>query len=110
MVRFFAGWDFVSDDALSRMPAEIGYTKGVPMGGDLRDAPEEVQGGQEVLDAPFAADAAAVLAQMPGGQGVQVIAQLLGGQRRHSALARLAAFLFQLRGAGRHRSVLPDVL
>ena len=35
-VRFFGGWDFNKDDALSRLPAGVGYTKGVPMGGDLR--------------------------------------------------------------------------
>ncbi|MGI9367237.1 MAG: DUF3604 domain-containing protein [Ruegeria sp.] len=35
MVRFFGGWDFAEDDALSRLPADIGYAKGVPMGGDL---------------------------------------------------------------------------
>jgi len=40
MVRFFGGWDFVKDDVLSREPASIGYDKGVPMGGDLRKAPE----------------------------------------------------------------------
>ena len=34
-VRFFGGWDFNKDDALSRLPASVGYTKGVPMGGDL---------------------------------------------------------------------------
>jgi hypothetical protein len=39
-VRFFGGWDFVEEDALNRLPAGIGYTKGVPMGGDLLDAPE----------------------------------------------------------------------
>jgi len=38
-VRFFGGFDFVADDALSREPASIGYAKGVPMGGDLRQAP-----------------------------------------------------------------------
>jgi hypothetical protein len=38
-VRFFGGWDFAAADANSRMPAEIGYTRGVPMGGDLRRAP-----------------------------------------------------------------------
>jgi hypothetical protein len=38
-VRFFGGWDFVGQDAHTRMPANVGYTKGVPMGGDLRDAP-----------------------------------------------------------------------
>jgi len=38
-VRFFGGWDFVTADATSRLPAEIGYAKGVAMGGDLGDAP-----------------------------------------------------------------------
>jgi len=35
MVRFFAGWDFEEADALNRLPAKVGYAKGVPMGGDL---------------------------------------------------------------------------
>jgi hypothetical protein len=39
-IRFFGGWDFVPDDALTREPAVPGYTKGVPMGGDLTAAPE----------------------------------------------------------------------
>jgi hypothetical protein len=38
-VRFFGGFDFAPKDAASRLPAEIGYAKGVPMGGDLRQAP-----------------------------------------------------------------------
>ena len=38
-VRFFGGWDFEAADAQTRMPAEAGYTKGVPMGGDLVKAP-----------------------------------------------------------------------
>jgi len=38
-VRFFGGWDFDARDARTRMPAEAGYSKGVPMGGDLRQAP-----------------------------------------------------------------------
>jgi Protein of unknown function (DUF3604) len=38
-VRFFGGWDFEAKDASDRMPAAIGYAKGVPMGGDLRKAP-----------------------------------------------------------------------
>jgi len=38
-VRFFGGWEFVREDALSRMPSGIGYEKGVPMGGDLHSAP-----------------------------------------------------------------------
>ena len=39
MVRFFGGWDFMLEDASSRLPADIGYRKGVPMGGDLAHAP-----------------------------------------------------------------------
>ncbi len=39
IVRFFGGWEFDAKDALDRMPARIGYAKGVPMGGDLRKAP-----------------------------------------------------------------------
>jgi len=38
-VRFFGGWDFEPADANNRMPAAIGYAKGVPMGGDLSEAP-----------------------------------------------------------------------
>jgi hypothetical protein len=38
-VRFFGGWDFVANDARMPDPAEIGYAKGVPMGGDLVKAP-----------------------------------------------------------------------
>ena len=40
LVRFFGGWEFKETDALSRLPAGIGYAKGVPMGGDLSNAPE----------------------------------------------------------------------
>lgn len=39
VVRFFGGWDFEAGDAHNRLPAAVGYTKGVPMGGDLRNAP-----------------------------------------------------------------------
>jgi hypothetical protein len=39
IVRFFGGWDFDPKDAQSRNPANPGYTKGVPMGGDLSNAP-----------------------------------------------------------------------
>jgi hypothetical protein len=39
VVRFFGGWEFDAKDAQTRSPAVAGYTKGVPMGGDLRDAP-----------------------------------------------------------------------
>jgi hypothetical protein len=39
IVRFFGGWDFVPGDANHRLPASIGYSKGVPMGSDLNSAP-----------------------------------------------------------------------
>ncbi len=38
-VRLFGGCDFEAADANTRLPGEVGYTKGVPMGGDLRAAP-----------------------------------------------------------------------
>jgi hypothetical protein len=38
-VRFFGGWDFDRADAQTRSPAVAGYTKGVPMGGELHQAP-----------------------------------------------------------------------
>ena len=38
-VRFFGGWEFAAQDAQTRSPAATGYSKGVPMGGDLRKAP-----------------------------------------------------------------------
>jgi hypothetical protein len=41
LVRFWGGWEFAEKDALSRLPAEIGYSKGVPMGGDLYSAPKD---------------------------------------------------------------------
>jgi len=34
-VRFFGGWEFTDQDMNSRQPAFAGYSKGVPMGGDL---------------------------------------------------------------------------
>ena len=36
VVRFFGGWDFTVEDSESRMPATAGYSRDVPMGGDLR--------------------------------------------------------------------------
>jgi len=39
-VRFFGGYDFTETDQISRVPATIGYAKGVPMGSDLTAAPE----------------------------------------------------------------------
>jgi hypothetical protein len=40
IVRFFGGWEFDKADANTRNPAVAGYAKGVPMGGDLSNAPE----------------------------------------------------------------------
>ncbi|MGV6806147.1 MAG: DUF3604 domain-containing protein [Ruegeria sp.] len=37
-VRFFGGYDFTPEDATLRLPADAGYKKGVPMGGDLPEA------------------------------------------------------------------------
>ena len=39
LVRFFGGWEFTEEDARSRLPAEVGYGRGVPMGGDLPPQP-----------------------------------------------------------------------
>jgi Protein of unknown function (DUF3604) len=41
IVRFFGGWDFDAKDAHTRSPAIAGYTKGVPMGRDLDQAPAD---------------------------------------------------------------------
>jgi hypothetical protein len=38
LVRFFGGWDFNDADATDRLPADVGYLKGVPMGADLPPA------------------------------------------------------------------------
>jgi hypothetical protein len=40
LVRFFGGWEFAPADAQNRLPAALGYTKGVPMGSDLPNAPD----------------------------------------------------------------------
>ncbi len=39
-VRLFGSWDFEPADAHTRRPAITGYEKGVPMGGELSDAPD----------------------------------------------------------------------
>ena len=39
-VRFFGGFEFSEQDAYTRSPAVLGYSKGVPMGGDLNNAAE----------------------------------------------------------------------
>jgi hypothetical protein len=39
LVRFFGGWEFEAADAMNRLPAHVGYSKGVPMGADLPARP-----------------------------------------------------------------------
>ncbi|HET6564818.1 MAG TPA: DUF3604 domain-containing protein [Xanthomonadales bacterium] len=39
-VRFFGGWNFTAEDGKNRFPAEVGYSKGVPMGGEISQAPQ----------------------------------------------------------------------
>ena len=40
LVRFYGSWGFSDNDLRSRVPAFIGYEKGVPMGGDLTKTPK----------------------------------------------------------------------
>ena len=40
-VRFFGGWDFTKDDLYASNMADLGYQKGVPMGGSLMEANAE---------------------------------------------------------------------
>ena len=42
-VRFFGGWNFTEQDIISRQPAFTGYSKGVPMGGDLATRPKDAK-------------------------------------------------------------------
>jgi hypothetical protein len=46
-VRFFGGWDYQEADALRRDLAQIGYSRGVPMGSDL--LPREGDGAPSFL-------------------------------------------------------------
>jgi hypothetical protein len=39
----FGGWEFADQDLNSRIPATIGYEKGSPMGGDLREMPKDAK-------------------------------------------------------------------
>jgi hypothetical protein len=43
-VRFFGGWDYAPDDAFRSNAVEVGYDKGVPMGGDLTARPDGATG------------------------------------------------------------------
>lgn len=42
-VRFFGGWDYQENDVLRSNYIEIGYARGVPMGGDLPPAAPDAQ-------------------------------------------------------------------
>jgi len=41
VVRFFGGWGFDAEDAVRRNFVDIGYSKGVPMGGDLTNGRDD---------------------------------------------------------------------
>jgi hypothetical protein len=45
-VRFFGGWEFEPADAHNRLPAAVGYAKGVPMGGDLPAIADSTKAGR----------------------------------------------------------------
>ena len=47
-VRLFAGWDFKADEVSLPDFVSAGYKRGVPMGGDLTDAPEGVASASRV--------------------------------------------------------------
>ncbi|MBT8120054.1 MAG: DUF3604 domain-containing protein [Gammaproteobacteria bacterium] len=40
-VRFFGGWDYAADEVYRPDAVQIGYDRGVPMGGDLPAAPKD---------------------------------------------------------------------
>jgi hypothetical protein len=40
LVRLFAGWNFSANDLVRPDFAELGYARGVPMGGELKSAPQ----------------------------------------------------------------------
>lgn len=44
-LRMFAGWEFSAADAKQRDIAEVGYQKGVPMGGDISAGPKNTAPG-----------------------------------------------------------------
>ncbi len=39
-VRFFGGWDFSEEDTLTHQLVDAGYSRGVPMGGELPERPQ----------------------------------------------------------------------
>jgi len=41
LVRFFGGWEYQASDLVQPDYVEIAYSKGVPMGGDLANAPQD---------------------------------------------------------------------
>ena len=95
-VRFFAGWDFVADDAARPRLAAVGYRKGVPMGGDLAVAPE---GGVPSFLVRAVKD--------PDGANLDRV-QIVKGWRDSSGArfrTRLRCGAFGRQGAGRGRRI-----
>lgn len=50
-VRFFGGWDYTEADIATRLPAEAGYSKGVPMGAELSAPPENADAPNFIVGA-----------------------------------------------------------
>ncbi|MGB3564005.1 MAG: DUF3604 domain-containing protein [Thermoanaerobaculia bacterium] len=82
LVRFFGGWDFEEADANTRQPAAVGYQKGVPMGGDLRNAPSGASPSFLV----------AALKDPIGGNldRIQIIKGWIDGDKRHERVYDVA--------------------
>ncbi|BCH29031.1 hypothetical protein MesoLjLc_09610 [Mesorhizobium sp. L-8-10] len=76
VVRFFGGWDFVAADAQDRLPAYVGYTKGVPMGG--RSGPSAPRQGADLPRRRAQRSDRRQSRPLPDRQG-------LDGGRRHTA-------------------------
>lgn len=98
-VRLFGGWEFDAQDALSRLPASAGYSKGVPMGGDLRKAPQGAQAPQFLVAAmkdPYSGnlDRIQIVKGWMDKKGVtheQVHDVVWGGERKPNADGKLPA-------------------
>src|SRR5579884_867956 len=77
--------------------------------GNLTDARKEVKSGREIFDAPFAADAFAVVAEPPLRHGFQVLSHFVGTQGWYATLAGAAMSFCQLGRGDRHGCFLPSV-
>src|SRR5262245_39588826 len=70
------------------------------------DAAEEIQRHDEILDAPFATDAPAVVSQAPGGHGGEVSWKVCGRHGRGSAFTGLTALFCERGGVCGHTCFL----